>query len=120
MASSATISPARKRRKGPKVYAWNMTTFTYPQKLTPVQFSSLKANLQSQKANVSGPDTALSIKNFHGVDFLANFAAPVSSNAAGSLAISIVKKHGMSELASDADVQKKVEQAIAEVVGQTT
>ena len=88
-----------------------MTTFTIPQKLTPVQFATLKASLVSQKANVSGPDTSLSIKGFHGIDFLANFTP-----STGWLSIEIVKKHGLSELASDEDIQKKVEAAISEAL----
>jgi hypothetical protein len=89
----------------------SMTTFTYPQKLTPAQFAALKASLVSQKANIIGPDTGLTIKGFHNVDFLANFTA-----ATGSLSISIVKKHGLSDLATDEDIQKKVTDAISEAL----
>jgi hypothetical protein len=95
-----------------------MTTFSIP--LTPSEFATVKADLIKQKAKISGPDTALAISKFHDVDFLGNYTAPVPPNAKGSLQISIVKKHGLSELASDEDVQKKVGVAIAQALGQTT
>ena len=91
-----------------------MTTFPVP--LTPTEFATVKAALVSQKAKITGPDTALAISKFHDVDFLGNFTPPVPPAPKGSLQISIVKKHGLSELASDEDIQKKVEAAISEAL----
>jgi hypothetical protein len=86
--------------------------FLVPQTITPAQFATLKASLVSQKAKVSGPDSNLSISNFHGIDATAVYN-PVNSQ----LVIVVTGTHGIeAHLASSATIEAHINKAIADAL----
>jgi hypothetical protein len=86
--------------------------FAYPQPITPAQWESLKEALAHQGAEISGPDSALSIANFHGIDALASYDPPT-----GQLVITVTGTHGLlAHLASAATIEEHINAAIAEAL----
>jgi hypothetical protein len=83
--------------------------FIVPQAITPAQWVTLKAALVKAGAKVSGPDTALNISNFHGIDAIATYPA-----APNQLVIVVTGTHGIeAHLASSATIEKHINDAIA-------